>query len=305
VRTSRIAVLDAPSDLGLKQTGVDGLPYALRSAGLLEGVPDVEYTGAVAVPAFSSERDERTGVRNLNAIRAFSLALADRVGSCLDSGRFPLVLGGDCSILIGSALALRRRGRFGLLFIDGHADFYSPDAEPNGEAASMDLALVTGRGPDALTDLDGLRPLVREENVVLFGARDRETAARYGSPDVRASGIHVLELADVQHAGARAAARDAVAVLEAQELQGFWIHLDADVLDDEVMPAVDYRTPGGLSPEELTEVLTAALASKLAVGMQVTIYNPALDDAERSAGRTLAGVATRSFAAARRGSFSL
>ena len=100
------------------------------------------------------------------------MRLADRVAFTLDLGRFPIVLGGDCSILLGSALALRRRGRFGLFFLDGHADFYSPESELNGEVASMDLALVTGHGPGALTNLEGHCPLVREEDVVLFGFRD-------------------------------------------------------------------------------------------------------------------------------------
>ena len=79
----------------------------------------------------------------------------------LAAGEFPLVLGGDCSILLGAMLALKRRGRFGLLFIDGHADFYQPAANPNGEAASMDFAFATGYGPALLTDLEHRGPLVR------------------------------------------------------------------------------------------------------------------------------------------------
>jgi arginase len=89
-------------------------------------------------------------------------------------GEFPVVLGGDCSIMLGCLLALRRRGRHGLLFLDGHADFYQPEAEPDGEAASMELALATGRGPVVVTDLEGRRPLVRDEDVVVLGRRDAE-----------------------------------------------------------------------------------------------------------------------------------
>jgi len=75
------------------------------------------------------------------------------------------------AIVLGCLLALKRRGHYGLLFLDGHADFYQPEAEPNGEAASMDLALATSRGPAVITDLEGRRPLVREEDVVLRGGR--------------------------------------------------------------------------------------------------------------------------------------
>ena len=290
------SIIDAPSDLGLRRTGVDGLPDALRAAGLLEGLPDARYAGRLHVPPYNPLRDEAANVLNPEGIRAFSFALAERVAFTLDLGRFPLVLGGDCSILLGAALALRRRGRFGLFFFDGHADFYPPSAEPNGEVASMELAVVTGREPEALADLDGRRPLVREEDVVVFGYRDAESAAEYGSPDVRQTTMHAFDLARVREMGPAAAARAGLAALESNGVEGFWIHLDADVLHDDVMPAVDYRMPDGLWPEELTEALAVVLASPLAAGMEVTIYNPTFDDAERSAARALARSITAAFA---------
>lgn len=290
------SIIDAPSDLGLRRTGVDGLPDALRAAGLLEGLPEVRYAGRVPVPPYVPLRDSSTGVLNLDGIRTFSFRLAERVASTLDLGRFPLVLGGDCSILLGSALALRRRGRFGLFFFDGHADFYSPESEPNGELASMELAVAAGREPAALADLEDLRPLVREEDVVVFGFRDAESAAEYGSPDVRQTAMQVLDLTEVRRLGPAAAARQGLDALQRGGVEGFWIHLDADVLHDDVMPAVDYRMPDGLSSEELTEALSMVLGSPLAVGMEVTIYNPAFDDAERSAARVLSHAVTAAFA---------
>jgi arginase len=292
------SIIDAPSDLGLRRTGVDRLPEALRAAGLLEGLPDVRAAGRLPVPPYVPLRDTSTAVLNHDGIRTFSLRLAERVAFTLDLGRFPLVLGGDCSILLGTALALRRRGRFGLFFLDGHADFYSPESEPNGEVASMDLAVVTGREPAVLADLEGRRPLVREEDVVVFGFRDAESAAAFGSPDVRQTAMHVFDLTEVRRLGAAAAARQGLAALEASGVEGFWIHLDADVLHDDVMPAVDYRMPDGLWPEELTEALAVVLASPLAVGMEVTIYNPTFDNAERSAARALARAVTAAFAIA-------
>jgi arginase len=298
MRGKACSIIDAPSDLGLRRTGVGGLPEALRAAGILEGLPDVRYAGRLAVPPYVPLRDASTGVLNPEGIRSFSLSLAERVVFSLDLGRFPLVLGGDCSILLGAALALRRRGHFGLFFFDGHADFYSPEAEPNGEVASMELAVVTGREPAALADLDGKHPLVREDDVVVFGFRDAESAAEYGSPDVRQTAMQVFDLAEVRRLGPAAAARQGLAALEASGVEGFWIHLDADVLNDEVMPAVDYRIPDGLWPEELSAALAVVLASPLAVGMEVTIYNPTFDNAERSAARALARAVTAAFAAA-------
>jgi arginase len=292
------SVIDAPSDLGLRRTGVDGLPQALREAGILEGMKDVRYAGRVPVPPYIPLPEASTGILNLDGIRSFSVQLAERVTFSLDLGCFPFVLGGDCSIMLGAALALWRRGRFGLFFIDGHADFYSPESEPNGEAASMDLAIATGHGPAALTDIDGRRPLVQEKDVVVFGFRDAEAAVEYGSPDVRQTAMHVFDLTEVRRVGAAAAARHGLQALEGSDLDGFWIHLDADVLNDEIMPAVDYRMPDGLWPSELTEALSVALASPLAAGMDVTIYNPTFDDAEHSAARALAAAVTAAFARA-------
>lgn len=297
IQVKACSIIDAPSDLGLRRTGVDRLPDALRAAGLLEGMPDVRYAGRLYVSPYVALRDTFTGVLNPDGIRTFSLGLAERVAFTLDLDRFPVVLGGDCSILLGAALALRRRGRFGLFFFDGHADFYSPEAEPNGEVASMELAVVTGREPATLADLDGLCPLVREEDVVAIGFRDSESAVEHGSPDVRQTAIHTFELAEMRRLGPAATVRRGLAALEANGVEGFWIHLDADVLNDEVMPAVDYRMPDGLWPEELTDALAVVLASPLAVGMEMTIYNPTFDDQDRSAARTLAGAVTRAFAA--------
>lgn len=292
------SIIDAPSDLGLRRTGVHRLPSALRAAGLLEGVPDARSGGRIAVPQYVPLPDESTGVLNSDALITFATRLAERLSFTLDLGRFPLVLGGDCSILLGCALALKRRGRFGLFFIDGHADFYSPESEPNGEAASMDLALVVGYGPEALTDLEGRAPLVREEDAILYGFRDGEIAAESGSPDVRQTGVHAFSLAEVRQAGAAAAASEGLAILEQSGVDGFWIHLDADVLNDEVMPAVDYRMPGGLWPQELSDALSVLLNSPLAVGMDITIYNPTFDDQEGSAARVLAQTVTSAFASA-------
>ena len=208
----------------------------------------------------------------------YSRALADAVGDVLDHGEFPVVLGGDCSIVLGDMLALKRRGRYGLLFIDGHADFYQPEANPNGEAASMDLAFATGRGPEVLTDIEGRRPLVDDADVVAFGYRDAAEQAEYGSQPLPPK-LLALDLPRIRRCGLEVTAREAVAHLTrvGGPASGFWIHVDADVLDDAIMPAVDYRIPGGLSWQELTTTLRIAMESHCAVGLEVTIYNPRLD----------------------------
>jgi arginase len=271
------AIVEAPSILGLRPTGVENLPAALLAVGLADRLK-ARRAARVEAPAYSPQRDGVTRMLNTGGIAAYSVALADAVGDVLDRGEFPVVLGGDCSILLGNLLALRRRaGRYGLLFLDGHTDFYQPEAEPNGEAASMDLALATGRGPTVVTNLEGLRPLVRDEDVVAFAFRDGEQAAEYGSQPLPRS-LRTIDLSEVRRVGAEAAARDALAHLIRDDgPNGFWVHLDADVLDDTVMPAVDYRMPGGLSWAELAAVLQETMNCGRAVGLDVTIFNPHLD----------------------------
>ena len=277
----RYAIVEAPSVLGLRPTGVETLPDALLGAGLTRQL-QARRTGRVEPPPYDDRRDPETLMLNPQGIAEYTPKLADAIGNVLDTGDFPVVLGGDCSIVLGSLLALRRRGRFGLLFVDGHTDFYQPEANANGEAASSDLAFATGRGPGILTTFDGYRPLVRDADVVMLGVRDAEEAASYGSqlppPDMK-----TIDLAEVRRSGIEAAARQAVDRLSRNELNGFWIHLDADVLDDAIMPAVDYRLPGGLSFGELDTVLQTALRSPRAVGLEVTVFNPHLDDDGRIA----------------------
>jgi arginase len=277
----QFAIIDAPSILGLRPTGVQYLPEALKTAGLMKKLK-AEYAGRVLSLPYNPQRDKSTLLLNPDTIRAFSLQLAEKVISVLHKKQFPIVLGGDCSILIGNLLALKQMSssdssRYGLFFIDGHADFYQPEASLSGEVADMDLAIVSGRGPDILTDIEGLKPLVLDQDIVVFGYRDGDQAASYGSQDVYETNMHVFDFEKVHTLGITHAASLAIEKLKNDDLAGFWIHLDVDVLDDEIMPAVDYRLDGGLSFSDLSELLKIILGSKCAVGMDITIFNPLLD----------------------------
>lgn len=273
----KFAIIDAPSILGLRPTGVEQLPEAMRAAGLLKRL-NAEYADRISPPEYNAERDEKTLLLNPDSIRQYSKELSIAVTNLLEKKRFPLVLGGDCSIVIGNLLGLRRLGRYGLFFIDGHADFYQPEASPTGEVADMDLAIVSGRGPDILTDIDGLKPLVREEDIMLFGNRDTEQAKSYGSQDVTQTGINTFDFDRIQKSGITKTASEAIMKLEKSEIRGFWIHLDVDVLNDEDMPAVDYRlSNGGLGFHDVSHLLQILLQSGKAVGMDITIFNPKLD----------------------------
>jgi arginase len=272
----RPLIVEVPSPLGLRPTGVELAPAALRAAGLHArlGCDDTQH---VAVPPYDDRRDEATGVLNPGGIAEVAFSLAGVIESALQASRLPVVLGGDCSIVLGPLLALRRRGRYGLVFLDGHADFQHPADEPSGEVASLDLALATGRGPKSLTDLDGLAPLVRAEDVALVGYRVFDDNDRFGREHVRDSGVTVLDCRDLRAGTIPLTLDRALATVTGPGLQGFWVHLDVDVLDDAIMPAVDYRYPGGLSWDEAAQLLQGLLAGPGARGLDVTIFNPSLD----------------------------
>jgi arginase len=283
----RYAIVEAPSILGLRPTGVDLLPQMLLAHGLADALHARRAGRIVPAATYDAQRDPVTLTLNAHGIAEYSSRLADAVGGVLEQQEFPVILGGDCSIVLGSLLAYRRRGRYGLLFIDGHADFYQPEVDPEGEAASMDLAFATGRGPDVLTNLEGLKPLVRDEDVVVFGFRDMPEQLKYKGQPLPEESL-ALELRDVRKLGIERAARRAVEHLTGDPAsEGFFIHVDADVLSDDIMPAVDYRMPDGFSWSELETVLRIARQSGRAVGIEICIYNPRLDR-DGSSGRGLA-----------------
>jgi arginase len=284
------ALIEAPSNLGLKDTGVDQLSSTLLQLGLLRHLNPV-HREHVPPPSYDPRRNAENGLLNVEGLVTYTHLLAKAVGAALDRGHFPVVLGGDCSILLGTLLSLRSRGRYGLLFADAHADFYQPEANVNGEVASSELALATGRGPAALTVWDGFDSLVRDEDVVVVGTRDHDEQIHYGSQSLPSETLE-LTLANVRQRGSRAASSEALTRLTRAELDGFWIHLDADVLSDDVMPAVDYRLPDGFTTEELITVIKTALRSGHARGLEVTIYNPMLDPS-LIAGKTLVSALTK------------
>ena len=297
-----IVVVDAPTNVGLsppgpgREPGVCALASALRVNGIVSRLGAADG-GAVKSPQYKPEIDPSTGVLGGEALRSFSLDLAELVGAVVQDGKFPFVLGGDCSILIGNMMALRRRGRFGLVFIDGHLDFRHPgNSELIGAAAGADLALVSGRGPDRLANIDGLGPLVRDDDIVALGEREDYPEWR----DIHDTDITVWDLWKMRSLGVNRVALKTLEKMESSGVEGFWVHLDADVLDDAIMPAVDSRQPDGLSYTELIELLRPLLGSPLAAGMQVTIFDPELDRDGKIAAK-FTDALIEAFSSARRG----
>ena len=277
-----VVIVEAPSNLGLKppspgrEPGTAQAPAALRRAGLHELISPTRVV-RVEAPAYAPDENRAVNVRNVALISEYSRRLADAVGGCLSRGEFPLVLGGDCSILLGNMLGLRRRGEPGLIYIDGHTDFYLPEQSTSGGAAGMDLAFVTGWGPEALTNIEGLMPYVREERVAALGNRDFDRLPPAPMPSAADSRMHYRHLAALRKTGMAQAAKEALAAVHDGTPRDVFLHVDVDVLDSAIMPAVDSPQPDGLRYDELTALLNAIIASGLISGMELTIFDPDLD----------------------------
>ena len=289
-KKSDIQIVAAASILGLKPTGVERLPAVLLSQGLKEALDS--KNSVIEVPTlnhlYTYERDRQTGVLNVNALMAFSRSLKDTLKQIPKEKKFPLVLGGDCSILIGIMSALKSESRYGLFFLDAHADFYEPEKSTTGEAADMDLAIITGRGPDMLTNIDDGKPYVYDENVIHFGQRDMAETRKFGSQEIRSTKIKCFDLARLHKPGPIPIADEIQAYVGKIKVDGFWIHFDTDVIDDEQNPAVDYRLPGGLSFEQCETILKNLIQNYPTIGMSVTIFNPNLDNDSSVAKRLVA-----------------
>jgi arginase len=278
--TRQIAILDAPSNLGLRPpspTTVPGCakaPGALRDHGLLTRL-GARDAGCLTPPRYDPGNwRPGDGVCQASKIAGYSVRLADRIGAIIDANEFPVILGGDCSILLGAAVAINRLaeelgGRTGLVFVDGHSDFRHPgNADYVGAAAGEDLALVTGRGQVELAGIENRRPYLRDADVVVLGIREHDEYRM----DLQAAGVACRPVPELRAEGpARTArwARDQLA-----DCAGFWVHVDVDVLDPAVMPAVDAPDDGGIAHRELELLVAELVGDDSCLGVEVTVFDP-------------------------------
>ncbi len=270
-------IIEAPSFLGLHPSGVSKMPQVFRELGFHRALTNAAPV-VLPPPHYSSVRSSITGLLNEDSIASYARTLAHEVGSCLDAGRLAIVLGGDCSVVLGPLLALKERGESGLIYFDGHTSFHSSHSSGSGEVADMDLALACGRGEGILNALSERGALVLENNVILIGDRDLSAALEEGSPDIRESQIvrFPAELLETHH-GKTAAMSRIAELAKRDDLHGFWIHLDVDVVNDSEMSAVDYRIHSGISLNNLEDILKCCRRTGAMSGISITIYNPELD----------------------------
>lgn len=282
-----ISIVGAPVDLGAGRRGVDMGPSAIRYADLeasLRGIGhDVVDLGNIEAPVAESMQEGPADARYLGPISRMAERLAERVSGIVEGGRFPLVLGGDHSVSLGSVTGVARHRSIGLIWIDAHGDFNTPETSPSGNIHGMVLAALAGYGIPGLVDLGGFSPKVRPDRVALIGVRELDQGERVL---LREAGAHVYTMHDVDVRGLSAVVGEAIERVS-PGTEGMHVSLDLDVVDPQQAPGVGTPVLGGLSFRETHLALEMVAASKRMVSMDVVEVNPILDTHNETAQRAV------------------
>ena len=274
-----LCIVEFPSNLGLKEPqpgkepGVKKLPDWLWKHNLHKAL-DTENIIRLDAPKYSNSRDTQTNILNTNSLISYGREQAYLINNLLSQNKFPFILGGDCSILLGSAIALKQKGNYGLFYLDGHTDFMDVSLSETGGVGGMIASLVTGNGHEKLTNILNLSPYIKEENLWCVGNREYDEAYEN---EIRNSAATYVSLDALRKNGISNCIESFLSEVETKNLDGFWLHIDVDVLNDVIMPCVDSRTPDGLSYKEFNELTSYLFQSKKLSGLEITILDPDLD----------------------------
>lgn len=278
-----IRIFGVPMDLGQRRRGVDMGPSAIRYAGLHEQLRALGYSltdsGNLSVPLPENEPPDDSRARHLHSIAGVCWDIYQQALVCADSGELPIFLGGDHSLSIGTVSAITAaQPDIGVLWVDAHGDFNTPEITPSGNVHGMALAALLGRGAPELTGIGRPTPKVKPSQAVILGARDIDEREKTA---LREAGVLVITMRDVDTMGLAAAAQQALAHFN--HLSRVHVSLDMDALDPAEAPGVGTPVPGGLSYREahlLMEILHDA--GKVA-SLDIVEINPVLDDRNRTA----------------------
>ncbi len=280
-----IAIIGVPIDLGAGRRGVDMGPSAIRYAGLRQRLEQIGHRvhdqGNLAVPLAETYPAPAPGerLRYLQPISSVCVSLAERVATTIAEGQFPLILGGDHSLAIGSVSGVARQRRVGLLWIDAHGDFNTAATTLSGNIHGMPVAALTGRGDAALIGLAGKTPAVRPENVALIGVRDLDPQEREA---LRWSGVRTFTMHDIDQRGMAQIVDEAISIVSAGT-EGFHVSFDLDVVDPREAPGVGTAVLGGISYREAHLAMELIAQAGGICSLDLVEVNPILDERNATA----------------------
>jgi arginase len=274
----RIRVIGAPMDLGADRRGVDIGASAIRYADLNGQLRrlghEVHDVGNVVVPQPESQPLGDPHLKYLEPIVKVSQDLAKLVSDGLQAGEFPLILGGDHSIALGSIMGVAQELRdVGVIWVDAHADFNTKETTPSGNIHGMILAALAGLGDPRLTDIGGWSPKINPQTIVIVGARDLDPG------EVRLlkeNQIHVFTMTDIDQRSMSEIMREAIAIAS-RARDGIHLSLDLDSLDPSEVPGVGTPVRGGLTYREAHLAMEMISSSGRLVSMDAVEVNPILD----------------------------
>ena len=287
-----IQIIGVPLDLGASRRGTDMGPSALRIAGLGAALRKLGYQVAreqdIAAPAMETRGNEDVKARYKPQILHVCTELAANVKGHLANGDFPLVIGGDHSIAMGTVAGVashyRARGeKIGLIWFDAHGDMNIPDTSPSGNIHGMPLAHLLGRGDKDLMNIEGFSPKVDPKNVALIGVRDIDGGERQ---IIRDSGIHAYSMREIDERGMGEVIREALEFVN-DGTAGFHISFDVDGCDPSVIPGSGTLVPGGVNYREAHLMLEYCADDGRLLSLEIVELNPFLDHKNVSAERTL------------------
>lgn len=287
-----VRIVGVPLDLGASRRGTDMGPSALRIAGLGAAIRRLGYRVGreqdIPAPAMETRSPDDKEARFKPQILEVCINLANKVKSILQVNEFPLVIGGDHSIAMGTVAGVASHFReqnksIGLIWFDAHGDMNIPGVSPSGNIHGMPLAHLLGKGDEDLKNIMGFSPKVKVENVALIGIRDLDAGERR---IVKESGIHAFTMRDIDEYGMAAVAVKALQAVT-DGTAGFHISFDVDGCDPSVIPGSGTLVPGGVSFREAHLLLEYCADSGRLVSMEVVELNPFMDDRNISAERTL------------------
>lgn len=278
----QISVIGVPMDLGQSRRGVDMGPSAMRYAGMAERLHNLQYRvkdlGDLQIPLEQEEEEET--LHNLKRVTSVNEELANLVDQEVASGAFPLILGGDHSISIGSIAGIAKHySNLGVIWYDAHGDLNSDETSPSGNIHGMSLAVNLGVGHPSLTTILGDQAKIKPENVVIIGARSLDPGERELIKD---KGINVYTMHDIDRCGMPQVMEEAISYLK-ERTDGVHLSLDLDGLDPAEAPGVGTPVLGGLTYRESHVAMELLAQSKCITSAEFVEVNPILDDKNTTA----------------------